>query len=290
MNNIENYKKRFYNLMESTIGDVRPLNEYVFKDNVVKGHPETGASTPSDDVIDEKLLSDIKQAEKISGVKACITTAKDGHRPSGRHPVGHAVDIAMFGNSKGECVGYSGGKSAAINNGIYDNIIKFIDALKGLGYTYNGAEKSKDKGIMGGDIKNIFAFGYPGHENHVHVSNMENYKSDGKASGTGSTGTPQKTTSLDDAVLKNAKLCGWGNDVEGYKKSGWKCPKPETKKTEVKITQSSDVVKQPVGDPYEYKKTKDGRYYTKKKTSDKWIDVTGTKFEEPIKRKVFKEI
>ena len=81
-----------------------------------------------------------------------------------------------------------------------------------------------------------------------------------------------------------------GLPQEGYKKSGWKCPKPETKKPEVKITQSSDIVKQPTGDPYEYKKTKDGRYYTKKKTSDKWIDITGTKFEEPIKRKVFKEI
>ena len=28
------------------------------------------------------------------------------------------------------------------------------------------------------------------------------------------------------AVLKNAQACGWGNDVEGYKNSGWECPKP----------------------------------------------------------------
>lgn len=27
-------------------------------------------------------------------------------------------------------------------------------------------------------------------------------------------------------VLKNAQDCGWGNDVEGYKNSGWACPKP----------------------------------------------------------------
>ena len=157
MNNIENYKKRFYNLMESTMGDVRPLNEYVFKDNAVKGHPETGACTPSDDDIDEALLRDIKKAEEISGVKACITTAIDGHRPSGRHVPGHAVDIAMFGDDKGVCTGY-GSESEAKKKGIYNNIIKFVEALKGLGYTYNGAEKSKDKGIMGGDIKNIFSF------------------------------------------------------------------------------------------------------------------------------------
>jgi len=27
-------------------------------------------------------------------------------------------------------------------------------------------------------------------------------------------------------VLKNAQKCGWGDDVEGYKNSGWACPKP----------------------------------------------------------------
>jgi hypothetical protein len=31
---------------------------------------------------------------------------------------------------------------------------------------------------------------------------------------------------LQAGVLKNAQACGWGDDVEGYKNSGWKCPKP----------------------------------------------------------------
>lgn len=39
---------------------------------------------------------------------------------------------------------------------------------------------------------------------------------------------------------------------------------------------------QPDGDPYEYKKDGD-KYYTKKKTSDKWILVNNTKFYEPVK-------
>jgi hypothetical protein len=30
-------------------------------------------------------------------------------------------------------------------------------------------------------------------------------------------------------VAANAQKCGWGTDVEGYKNSGWKCPKPGTK-------------------------------------------------------------
>ena len=233
MKNIEQYKKRFYNLMESTMGDVKPLNEYVFKDYAVKGHHETGACTPSDDDIDEALLRDIKKAEEISGVKACITTAIDGHRPSGRHVPGHAVDIAMFGNDKGVCTSYRSEEDAK-KKGIYNNIIKFVDALKSLGYNYNGADNANGN-ILGGDVKNIFGFGFPEHHHHVHVSNIENYKGDGcvnpkdkncKPRKSSSNNTTSTNTSLDKEVLKNAKLCGWGNDVEGYKESGWKCPKP----------------------------------------------------------------
>ena len=48
-------------------------------------------------------------------------------------------------------------------------------------------------------------------------------------------------------VLKNAQACGWGNDVEGYKNSGWACPKPGSgnkvdgnKGTNVKNTQTQE--------------------------------------------------
>lgn len=48
-------------------------------------------------------------------------------------------------------------------------------------------------------------------------------------------------------VLKNAQYCGWGNDVEGYKNSGWACPKPGSgnkadgnKGTNVKNTQTQE--------------------------------------------------
>lgn len=53
-------------------------------------------------------------------------------------------------------------------------------------------------------------------------------------------------------VLKNAQDCGWGNDVEGYKNSGWACPKPgstnkvtdsEGKKVTSNKTQESPNVK-----------------------------------------------
>jgi hypothetical protein len=44
---------------------------------------------------------------------------------------------------------------------------------------------------------------------------------------------------LQAGVLKNAQACGWGDDVEGYKNSGWKCPKPGSPDS------SKSTVKQP---------------------------------------------
>lgn len=53
---------------------------------------------------------------------------------------------------------------------------------------------------------------------------------------------------LQAGVLKNAQACGWGNDVEGYKNSGWACPKPGSsnkvdgnKGTNVKNTQTQEL-------------------------------------------------
>jgi len=51
---------------------------------------------------------------------------------------------------------------------------------------------------------------------------------------------------LQAGVLKNAQACGWGDDVEGYKNSGWACPKPGSGKieggkvTNVKNTQTQE--------------------------------------------------
>lgn len=37
--------------------------------------------------------------------------------------------------------------------------------------------------------------------------------------------TPKVT---DEKLKENAKKCGWGDDIEGYRKSGWRCPKSKT--------------------------------------------------------------
>ena len=39
-------------------------------------------------------------------------------------------------------------------------------------------------------------------------------------------GVQTKPEDVNAQVLKNAQACGWGNDVEGYRNSGWVCPKP----------------------------------------------------------------
>lgn len=284
MNNIENYKKRFYNLMESTIGDVRPVNDSFDDKNVL-----------SED------FSYIAKAEKGK-----ITSRFGGRKdPKSGQWKNHAgIDIAHPTGT--EVLAMADG--VIIDSGMKDNgcggtIAVDHGEVNGKKLKTRFCHNSKLFKSIGDSVKKgeVIALSGGGENDpgrgkstgpHIHFEVYEN----------GSTVNPepyyngtvsldsQKTTSLDSEVLKNAKLCGWGTDVEGYKKSGWKCPKPEVKKTEVKITQSSDIVKQPVGDPYEYKKTKDGRYYTKKKTSDKWIDVTGTKFEVPIKQRVFKEM
>lgn len=120
-----------------------------FKDNVV------GNSTPTKDMINPALLADIQKAAEIANVKPAITTAVTGHKKAGRHPSGHAVDIAMFSNK-----GYFS-ENDAKSKGIYADIIKFVDALVSMGYSLN-KESGNDKSVL--------TFGFRGHDNHVHVS------------------------------------------------------------------------------------------------------------------------
>ena len=133
-----------------------------FKDRVV------GSSTPSKDKINPSLLAYIDKAAKAAGVKVSVTTAVTGHKNSGRHPKGNAVDIAMV-NGKG-----FSSLSAAKSNGIYDAINKFVSELISMGYTKN-SESGNDKAVL--------TFGFPGHDNHVHVSR----NSDGGVSNSNST-------------------------------------------------------------------------------------------------------
>jgi len=121
-----------------------------FKDNVV------GNSTPSRDNINTALLSDVQAAAKNAGVKVDVTTAVSGHGEktssgaTSRHPSGNAVDITQI-NGK------------AVNASIRADVDKFVAELVKLGYVKNSES---------GNPKSVLTFGFPGHDDHVHVSNM----------------------------------------------------------------------------------------------------------------------
>lgn len=131
-----------------------------FGDNIV------GNSTPSKDKINQELLKDVSDAAKRAGVEVTITTAVTGHKKGSRHETGNAIDIAMVDGK-----GFSGGEQQAKKLGIYDSIQKFVDALISMGYKKN-SEKGNDKAVL--------TFGFPGHDNHIHVSRKSGISSEPK--------------------------------------------------------------------------------------------------------------
>ena len=137
------------------------LSNVMFGDNIV------GSATPSKDKINPELLKDVSDAAKKAGVEVTITTAITGHKKGTRHETGNAVDIAIV-NGKG----FSGGVSDAKQKGIYDAIQKFVDTLVSMGYKKN-SEKGNDKAVL--------TFGFPNHENHIHISRKSGASSEPKS-------------------------------------------------------------------------------------------------------------
>ena len=129
-----------------------------FKDNVV------GKSTPSKDNINTALLQDIQTAAKSAGLKVDITTAVSGHDTGTRHESGNAVDIAMI---NGRAVSTSNRADAD----------KLVGVLVQMGYKKN---------VESGNEKAVLTFGFPGHDNHVHVSNKGGVSSVTPSGGTAS--------------------------------------------------------------------------------------------------------
>ena len=119
-----------------------------FKDGIIKG------ANPSTDSININLLNDISKAAVSTGVVVSVTTAISGHHvnPPSRHSGGNAVDIAL--------VDGIGVNPKAYNRAKIDS---FVLALKNLGYIVN-SEK--------GNNKSVLTFGFPNHDNHIHISNI----------------------------------------------------------------------------------------------------------------------
>lgn len=153
--------------------DVQAVNPSLYKNTDFKDRV-VGNSTPTKDLINPSLLADVDKAATQAGIKVSITTAVSGHDKGSRHEQGNAVDIAVV-NGKG----FSGGEQQAKSLGIYDGIMKFVNELVNMGYVKN-QESGNDKAVL--------TFGFPGHDNHIHISR----KSGGGVST--STGTSTSTT------------------------------------------------------------------------------------------------
>jgi hypothetical protein len=136
----------------------------------------------SSDKVNENLLKDICKAAKNANVRVTITTAISGHSAetasgnASRHPSGNAVDISLVNETP---------VKTPSNRGNVDN---FVNQLEILGYTKNSES---------GNPKSVLTFGFPGHDNHVHVSNNEQSTGTPGSSGTTSTSGTTASTSSD---------------------------------------------------------------------------------------------
>lgn len=115
------------------------------------------AQRTQEDEINKALLDDIQTAANSIGVDVTIDFAKTGHSvksKSGnisRHHRNSAVDIDFID-----------GKVVSPSN--KEIVNKFVDQLIKMGYNKNAEGPSNPKAVL--------TFGFPGHDNHVHVSNL----------------------------------------------------------------------------------------------------------------------
>lgn len=142
----------------------------------------------SSDKVNENLLNDICKAAKNANVRVTITTAISGHASetasgnSSRHPSGNAVDISLINETPVKTP----------SNRV--NVDNFVNQLEILGYTKNSEPNSSVP-------KSVLTFGFPGHDNHVHVSNIEK-TSTTSSSGSASTSGDTKTDTVPDSPGK----------------------------------------------------------------------------------------
>ena len=163
-------------------------NNIDFKDGVV------GNSAPSRDNINTALLADVETAARNAGVKVDVTTAITGHHTGKtRHTSGNAVDIAIIN-----------GKSVSTSNRA--DADKLVNQLISLGYVKN-SETSNNKAVL--------TFGFPGHDNHVHVSNLTGAASTEQTPAASTTGTTQTAPATGDTPTQNATPANDDDDVFG---------------------------------------------------------------------------
>lgn len=167
------------------------LEDFVMPKDVSYSNIEFTYNSKSDKV-NRALLDDINKAAKQAGIKARVGTITKNH-PSlksgkdSRHPSGMAVDIDMV-NGK------------PVSQKIKDVVDNFVRELEKLGYNKN-VERGFDKSVL--------TFGFPDHDNHVHVSNRTEEASseeeDSEENGKEKTKDPDEPRFNLDKILKTVK-------------------------------------------------------------------------------------
>jgi len=179
------------------------LEDYVMPKDVNYSNI-TFADSAKSDKVNRNLLNDINQAAKIAGVKVRIGTITSTHpsKTSGkdsRHPEGNAVDIDMV-NGK------------AVSKKIKDEVNAIVYQLEKMGYKKN---------VERGNEKAVLTFGYPNHDNHVHVSNKSEESTPDSSSDSSSQSSSETTTSVDRSVFTQSParfdLSNLTKAIQGFK-------------------------------------------------------------------------
>jgi hypothetical protein len=119
------------------------------------------------DQLNKALLDDIQKAAAENNQKVTVDWAKSGHSKyskSGkvsRHYKGSAVDIDFI---------YQNGEKYVVDPKNREIVEKFTDTLKRMGYNKNAEGESNPKAFL--------TFGFEGHGDHVHVSNLSDQSSE----------------------------------------------------------------------------------------------------------------
>ena len=171
------------------------------------------ASRTLGDDINQALLNDLQAAAKLTGYKINVNFAKTDHgqkTASGnvsRHWTNQAVDIGSIG-----------GKVVSLAN--RDVVDRYVNALVGMGYTKNAE---------GGNAKSVLTFGFPAHDDHIHVSNTTGTPSQSSSTSDTSTSTSNTSTSTSNtstetsgsepAKRRESDLLGLSNSLQGVNES-----------------------------------------------------------------------
>lgn len=208
--------RKIFNLYDRIEGNKKIVSEVMVRpSDISSSYPNLKfANRTKNDEINKALLDDLQKASELTGLDITIDFAKTDHNKyskSGnvsRHWSNQAVDID-----------YIGGKIVSPSN--REIVNKYVDALVSMGYVKNSES---------GNPKAVLTFGFPGHDNHIHVSNKlgspstvdPDYEpsSDTESSYGSDSGTASKTTTSTGTETNKTDKKDTGRDTFLYDLAG----------------------------------------------------------------------